>query len=424
MSIGGPWKGWAVAAWILIAGTRLAWGAGIPWENDVDQALAKAALGQRLVLVHFWDDGCPPCARMETHVFRDPDVARYLSLHFIPVKIKVSAQPAVRQRFNVRAWPTDVILDPRGNELYRGVPRPDPRHFIATLSNVAAHARIRQPVRRKDPGSNWQDPRQAARQGFAAAGRQVNGTAQPVQRNSAFQPPVGVGPGPGAPTATPAQRPAPGIVQNQFVVPPAAATPQPTTGGPLGKLAAAAPAYGTRVGGATSPPPPSHAAPSSHTKPHDGDSVRTVADEQPSRPTSNPANIPNLGLDGYCPVTLATREMWRRGDPRFGARHRGKTYLFVDAEAQKVFLSDPDRYAPMLSGLDVVRLIDHRQYVEGKRASGFFYRKRIYLFADQESIAAFLKRPDFYHLQAMAMLRRAQDAQRSHRNKNAAPAVK
>lgn len=101
------------------------------------------------------------------------------------------------------------------------------------------------------------------------------------------------------------------------------------------------------------------------------------------------------------------REQWKKGDAQYGAIHRGRTYLFVSRAAQQAFLSNPDRYAPMLSELDVVQLIDHGRHVVGHRRHGVFHRNRIYVFADEMSLAKFFENPDRYHQKAVELLSRS-----------------
>ena len=55
-------------------------------------------------------------------------------------------------------------------------------------------------------------------------------------------------------------------------------------------------------------------------------------------------NVPALGLDGYCPVTLADQKKWQVGDRRYGVIHRGRTYLFAGPVEQQKFLANPDHY--------------------------------------------------------------------------------
>ncbi len=117
-----------------------------------------------------------------------------------------------------------------------------------------------------------------------------------------------------------------------------------------------------------------------------------------------PANPPLLGLDGFCPVTLIERSRmtpddprcWVRGDARWGAVHRGVTYLFIGADEQKRFLANPDRYGPALAGNDSVLAVDRSKLMRGRREFGTFCENRIYLFNSKETLDVFLKDPRRY----------------------------
>jgi YHS domain-containing protein len=108
------------------------------------------------------------------------------------------------------------------------------------------------------------------------------------------------------------------------------------------------------------------------------------------------AAAPPLALDGYCPVTLVEQQRWQVGDRRWGAIHRGRTYLFTGPEQQRKFLANPDRYSPAVSGQDVVMALDYGQEVEGKRAMGVEYQNRVYLFSSDASRQAFSQNPKRY----------------------------
>ncbi len=103
-----------------------------------------------------------------------------------------------------------------------------------------------------------------------------------------------------------------------------------------------------------------------------------------------------LGLEGYCPVALMETGSWVEGQARWGARHRGRTYLFSGLEQQQTFLADPDRYSPALSGDDPVAAIDGGKTSPGQRRYGVTYQKRIYLFESPETRAAFAANPQRY----------------------------
>jgi len=108
-----------------------------------------------------------------------------------------------------------------------------------------------------------------------------------------------------------------------------------------------------------------------------------------------------VGLEGYCPVTLAERGAWVEGRAQWGARHRGRTYLFASADQQKAFLADPDRYAPALSGDDPVLAFDAGKSTPGQRRYGVTYQSRTYLFSSTETRDAFAANPQRYTSGAM-----------------------
>ena len=108
-----------------------------------------------------------------------------------------------------------------------------------------------------------------------------------------------------------------------------------------------------------------------------------------------------LGMEGYCPVTVIERGSWVEGRPQWGARHRGRTYLFAGPEQQRAFLADPDRYAPALSGDDPVLAFDGGRSEPGRRAFGVTYQARMYLFSSPDTRAAFTADPDRYTTRVM-----------------------
>ena len=125
---------------------------------------------------------------------------------------------------------------------------------------------------------------------------------------------------------------------------------------------------------------------------------RVVESGSAAPPAVGPRQNPPLGLDGYCPVTLVERERWVKGDPKFGAHHQGRTYLFASAEAQAKFLQDQgyQKYAPALSGFDPVKYAERGELVDGKRVHGVFFHNQVFLFADEAGLQQFWADPERY----------------------------
>ncbi len=109
---------------------------------------------------------------------------------------------------------------------------------------------------------------------------------------------------------------------------------------------------------------------------------------------------PPLALDGHCAVSLrdyllADPPAWVLGNRAHGVIHRGRTYLFADAEKAARFFQAPDDYAPVLSGYDVVLAAEGRAAV-GHRAYGVSFGNRIYLFASEATRQRFEHNPNHY----------------------------
>jgi protein disulfide-isomerase len=103
-----------------------------------------------------------------------------------------------------------------------------------------------------------------------------------------------------------------------------------------------------------------------------------------------------LGLEGYCPVTLANEQKWVKGNPNFAANLDGVTYQFAGADELQSFLDEPQRYAPAYGGIDVVRLVDEQTEIPGMRKHGISYERKIYLFESEKSLEAFQSAPAKY----------------------------
>lgn len=116
-------------------------------------------------------------------------------------------------------------------------------------------------------------------------------------------------------------------------------------------------------------------------------------------------------MDGFCPVTLVEQMKWQKGDPQWGAVHQGQVYLFSSQLEQQKFLADPNRFSPVMSGIDPVAYLGSGQVVPGDRRFGLTYQGTLYLFSSEESLQQFWNEPQRYS----AMVRQAMDSQNMRR---------
>ena len=361
---------WA-ALWMLLVPAVAAAQQPVRWQPTLEAAKRLAIQTDRLVLVHFWADWCQACQEMDRDVFSQPNVASAVEGNYVPVRINADYFPTTCRQYGVTALPTDVIITPQGQQVdkFRG-PLPAPQ-YVARLNRAAAAGSG------LVAGTYAQPP---AGPPLAPAGR-----VYPPGNTIGYQAPDAGQPNgsryadyytrPGEPAAAPGYladrgQPAVDARAEQWLQP-----PRPTS-------------------------PPPEADPRQRTA---GPAL------QPPSGGRLPSNPP-LALDGYCPVQLsddmkANLSRWTLGDRRWGAIHRGRTYLFAGPEQQQRFLADPDRYAPVLSGNDVVIAVEQGQAVSGRREHGLLFGSQVYLFANETSLEKFSQNPQHYARQILQAMR-------------------
>jgi thiol-disulfide isomerase/thioredoxin/YHS domain-containing protein len=417
---------------------------GPHWEVSIEAAKRIAAQSNRLVLIHFWARWCGPCRNLEANVFKQPGVGPAMEAHFVPVKINVDVDDghAIAHTYGVERLPTDVIITPTNRVLAKLSCPDNPAQYLAQLDQAATNApgsqaapnmvaqgsrnstplienpyRSGAPVPPADPMAPQPGSMPPPAYGPAAYGPVAYGpgAVPPGVGGPGSNGPGMSGPGVGAPNIGAPAIGGPGMMGPAAAGPPGTpmqAAPIGPPGLPNASMASAqmnlpgspAPAGPTDhwtgmhnpgevvvntagpIGGMNPPQVPGPGSP--QTLAMAGYLPTAAASRPPAKPT---------GLEGFCPVTLVERSRtapqdprcWIPGDARWGAVHRGMTYLFAGPEEQKRFLADPDRYSPVLSGNDPVLAFDRGQLQMGRREYGTFYDNRIYLFVSNETLEKF-----------------------------------
>lgn len=422
------WKLFLVATIVVVsAGSSEAQQPGIAWQPDIATAQQIAAQTNRLVLVHFWAPWCKPCQKLEQDVFSRPDTADALNRNFVCVKINTDESKPIATTYNVTTLPTDVVLSSNGRLIAQLQCPQAANQYIQQISQVADGYRQLTGKIAAGAGRAGDYARQLggqAQNSLAAAtatAPPAAPTGQPALQGSSTQgAAVGAysddryadyfrsrqGEAKQAVADTAAQAGAAAAAAGNAVADYASRyAPQPTAPA-MPNLPVAAPAQQAAVPpqqstGATQPPTAAYPP-----------QVPVVA-EQRAQPTIQPVapaiqlppGSPPLALDGYCTVQLKEHKRWVTGDRRWGAIHRGRTYLFTGPEEQKKFLESPDAFAPVISGNDPVVALDQGQAVPGKREHGVFYENRVYLFADESSLQRFYQNPNRYAAEVIQAMR-------------------
>ena len=373
---------------LTLVANAAVWGAdAVSWRSNLDAAKIEAGQSGKLVLLHFYTTTCGPCRMLDENVFSQSQIGDAIERNYVPLKVNADEAPALAAAYNIERVPSEIVLTTQGNVIAALSCPQTPTEYAAQLTNLAEGYRQHNSVR---------NPNQAPVQA-AYAGLQVGQYSQPA-------------------ASTQMQATAPAAVPN-VTSNPYASAPQATTYSPMASAAYGNPQVAANYS-TNSPVMPANAMPNSYRQQAEvaqAASQPMVVANQPvqqqvvTNPSAQvntvshvsmarqlPPGSPPLAFDGFCPVALKSAHKWVAGDLRFGAIHRGRTFLFTGEEQRQQFLANPDAFCPVFSGMDPVMLLDHNQVVEGTRRFGFEYRGAFYLFSNQESMDRFKSQPDQY----------------------------
>jgi len=374
--------------WGLFCPIAAAQQVGIQWENDFETAKARAAAENKPLLLHFYGDYCPPCKLMERDVFPDLKVGEKMNAGFVAVKINVTQQTPLSSAYGIRSMPTDIYLLPNGEELHRRVGgKVKPEEFLAEVEFVVSKLPKSQPTVQQiasqqsaynfadytmnTPSTYSQAAAQDEAEGFAVSGNNIVSQPQVIIPNN-------------MPSNNVANVPA-DMLSNTSVSQPVAAYTSNVT---LENSGTPSDNRGTwETNAIRKQPTPGLGA---------GVSLGIVTATSDKQVTPQ---MPIVALDGYCAVSLSQQAKWIKGNNEITTEYDGAFFRFASVDAQNTFLANPELYAPVLRGVDVVELLTSHREVTGSRKFGGWYHGRVFLFTSAENYEKFQNNPNLYAFQ-------------------------
>lgn len=139
-------------SFIAAFGLLQAHAADLPWLTDLEQAKSTAKTEKKAILLDFTgSDWCPPCIALHKNVFSTTEFAEFAKKKLVLVEVDFPRRKAqaeslkrsnreLQQKFEIEAFPTIVLLDSDGKNLYQkaGYGGTGPKEFIATLEKHLA----------------------------------------------------------------------------------------------------------------------------------------------------------------------------------------------------------------------------------------------------------------------------------------------
>ncbi len=106
---------------------------GIQFEDlSFEETLAKARQEEKLVFVDCYTSWCGPCKMMSKQVFTQKYIGEYFKEHFISLKVDMEKGegPDLAKKYDVKAYPTMLVLTPDGTVKYKILGGQAPRAFM------------------------------------------------------------------------------------------------------------------------------------------------------------------------------------------------------------------------------------------------------------------------------------------------------
>lgn len=115
----------------FISSSRLA--AEDTWLTDLPKALEQAKAQKKMVLLDFTgSDWCPPCKALHKTVLTSPEFSKFAKDNLVLVELDFprskqqsaelkAANQALSKKHEIRGYPTIIVLDADGKELFKKV---------------------------------------------------------------------------------------------------------------------------------------------------------------------------------------------------------------------------------------------------------------------------------------------------------------
>ncbi len=127
---------------------NLAQAAELNWQTDLPKAQAQAKTEKKLVMLDFTgSDWCGWCIKLNKEVFSQPEFTEYAKKNLVAVEVdfpnkkKLSAaqkqaNDALAKKYDIKGYPTIIVLDSEGKKIGELGYKPNPVAFIAELEKL------------------------------------------------------------------------------------------------------------------------------------------------------------------------------------------------------------------------------------------------------------------------------------------------
>ncbi|MDG1332535.1 MAG: thioredoxin family protein [Crocinitomicaceae bacterium] len=126
---------------------------------SIDEAIAKAKTENKKVFIDIYTTWCGPCKILDRNVFKNTGVGERVNPDFIAIKVDAERYPDQSRlvEFNIRAYPTMIVLDGDGKQLKKFIGNMSVGEFHDKLDLFIDPALLPKNIALKDMQNNPED---------------------------------------------------------------------------------------------------------------------------------------------------------------------------------------------------------------------------------------------------------------------------
>ena len=127
-------------------------------ELSFKKACKEAKKHKKVILIDFYATWCGPCKMLDKTTWKDDEVRAFLKAKTIPLKIDAEKERDLAAEYNIRSYPTIILLKADGTEINRLVGYRPPEDFLRDVKKVLAGEGGDSHRREKLEGQDSDDP--------------------------------------------------------------------------------------------------------------------------------------------------------------------------------------------------------------------------------------------------------------------------
>lgn len=110
----------------------------VNWQAWNEDSIALARSENKIILLNLEAVWCHWCHVMDEQTYNNPNVAKIINEHYVPIKVDHDARPDLANRYRDYGWPATIFIDMDQGDLVKRAGFIKPENFIRLLNALLA----------------------------------------------------------------------------------------------------------------------------------------------------------------------------------------------------------------------------------------------------------------------------------------------